>query len=77
MCGVRVSWAGMVEPEKRWRDHGDLAQPEVFELVARHNAALADTVAAAMAMDFDGTGHVRRARFASRLLISSGSLSVQ
>ena len=47
--GVHVSWAAMVGPEKRWRDHGDLAQPEVFELVARHNAALADTVAAAMA----------------------------
>ena len=47
--GVRASWAQMVEPEKRWRDHGDLSQPEVFDLVARHNGALADAVAKAMA----------------------------
>src|SRR5262249_42253013 len=48
-CGVRASWATMVEPEKRGRDHGDLSRPEVFELVARHNAALAEAVASAMA----------------------------
>ena len=47
--GVRASWAAMIEPEKRWRDHGDLSRPEVFELVARHNAALAGAVADAMA----------------------------
>jgi len=46
--GVRASWAAMIEPEKSWRDHGDLSRPEVFELVARHNAALARAVADAM-----------------------------
>jgi len=47
--GVRASWAEMIEPEKRWHDHGDLSRPEVFDLVARHNGALADAVAKAMA----------------------------
>jgi len=47
-AGVRASWAAMIEAEKRWSDHGDLPPSEVFELVARHNAALADAVAAAM-----------------------------
>ncbi len=47
--GVRASWAQMVEPEKRWRDHGALSRPEVFDLVARHNGALAEAVAKAMA----------------------------
>jgi arginase len=47
--GVQAHWADMVEPEKRWRDHPDLARSEVFELVARHNAALAEAVAGAMA----------------------------
>ena len=46
--GVRARWAAMVEPEKSWREHGPLAQAEVFELVARHNAALASAVARAM-----------------------------
>jgi arginase len=46
--GVRASWAPMVEPEKRWHEHGDLSRSEVFALVARHNAALADAVATAM-----------------------------
>jgi len=47
--GVRASWAQIVEPEKRWHEAGDLSRPEVFELVARHNGALADAVAKAMA----------------------------
>ena len=47
--GVRASWARMVEPEKRWRDHRDISGTEVFDLVARHNAALADAVAKSMA----------------------------
>jgi arginase len=46
---VRARWAAMIEPEKRWHDHGTLPQPEVFELVASHNAALADAVARSMA----------------------------
>jgi len=48
-AGVRASWATMVEPEKRFRDHHDLPRPEVLKLVARHNGALADAVAKAMA----------------------------
>ena len=48
-AGVRASWATMVEPEKRFRDHDDLPRPEVFDLVARHNRALADAVAKTMA----------------------------
>lgn len=47
--GIRARWAAMVEPEKRWRDHGDLERAEVFDLVARHNAALADAVAKSIA----------------------------
>jgi arginase len=47
--GVRAKWAAMVEPEKRWSEHGELSRPEAFELVARHNAALADAVAEAIA----------------------------
>jgi arginase len=46
--GVRARWAALVEPEKSWREHGHLPQAEVFELVARHNAALARAVARAM-----------------------------
>ncbi|MGH7123855.1 MAG: arginase family protein, partial [Stellaceae bacterium] len=46
--GVRTRWVQMVEPEKRWHECGDLARPEVFELVARHSAALADAVARAV-----------------------------
>ena len=48
-AGVRATWTAMVEPEKRWSEHGDLSRPEAFELVARHNAALADAVAEAIA----------------------------
>jgi arginase len=47
--GVRARWAAMVEPEKRWHEHGALPQSEVFDLVARHNAALADAVARSIA----------------------------
>jgi arginase len=47
--GVRASWAEMVEPENRWHDHRDLSRAEVFDLVARHNGALADAVTKAMA----------------------------
>jgi len=47
--GVRARWTAMVEPAKRWCEHGNVAQAEVFDLVARHNAALADAVARSMA----------------------------
>src|SRR5438477_1578804 len=46
--GVRARWTAMVNPEKRSREHGDLSKSEVFDLVARHNAALADMVARSM-----------------------------
>src|ERR1051326_6985832 len=46
--GVRARWAAMVNPEKRSREHGNLSKAEVFDLVARHNAALADMVARSM-----------------------------
>lgn len=47
--GIPASWRAMIESEKHWRDHPDLAAPEIFALVARHGAALADTVAATLA----------------------------
>jgi len=43
--GVRTRWAAMVEPTKRWSEHGEVSRPEVFDIVARHNASLADAVA--------------------------------
>lgn len=48
-AGIPARWAAMVETEKHWRDHPGLGPPETFDLVARHNAALADAVAEAMA----------------------------
>src|ERR1041385_9205185 len=47
-AGVRARWSAMVDPERRSRDHSDLSKSEVFDLVARHNAVLADTVARSM-----------------------------
>lgn len=48
-AGVSARWAAMVKSAKSWRDHPELGTRERFDLVARHNAALADAVAAAMA----------------------------
>jgi arginase len=47
--GARARWTAMVDPEKRWSEHGNVSPSEVFDLVARHNAALADAVARSMA----------------------------
>jgi arginase len=47
-AGFAASWTAMIEPERRWRDWPDASTEEVFSLVARHNAALADAVEAAM-----------------------------
>jgi len=48
-AGIPARWVAMVEAEKRWREHPQLGPPETFDLVARHNAALADAVSATMA----------------------------
>lgn len=48
-AGIDARWQAMVHSEKHWRDHPDLTAPEIFGLVTRHNAALADQVAAALA----------------------------
>src|SRR5580700_7761924 len=47
--GIAADWTAMVEPERRWRDAPDLPRAEVFRLVVRHDAALADAVAGALA----------------------------
>jgi len=47
--GVAAEWFRMVASEKSWREHPNLPTPEIFDLVARHNAALADSVTGAMA----------------------------
>jgi arginase len=46
--GLAASWTAMVEPERRWRDQPDASAEEVFGLVARHSAALAESVEATM-----------------------------
>ena len=46
--GLAAAWTAMVEPEQRWRDRPDASVEDVFGLVARYNAALADAVEAAM-----------------------------
>jgi len=46
--GLAASWTAMVEPERRWRDRPDASTEEVFGLVARHSAALAESVDTAM-----------------------------
>jgi arginase len=47
--GVDAAWAAMIRSEKRWCDDPALRGAPTFDLVARHAAALADAVAAAMA----------------------------
>ncbi|HYM04800.1 MAG TPA: arginase family protein, partial [Stellaceae bacterium] len=47
--GVPAEWFAMVESETHYRDDPDRGGAGAFGLVARHNAALADAVAAAMA----------------------------
>jgi arginase len=43
--GVAVAWRAMVQSERRWHDHAEPSTAEIFDLVARFNTALADTVA--------------------------------
>jgi arginase len=46
--GIGAEWRAMVETAQRWHDGATPATAEVFDLVARHNAALADIVARTM-----------------------------
>jgi arginase len=48
-AGIEAAWDAMVEPARRWRGSPELARYEIYRMVTRHNAALAETVAAAMA----------------------------
>jgi arginase len=48
-AGIAAEWDAMVEPAQRWRGAPELARYEIYRMVTRHNAALADAVAAAMA----------------------------
>jgi arginase len=43
--GVAVDWRAMVTTERRWHDHAEPSTAEIFDLVARFNTSLADTVA--------------------------------
>jgi arginase len=52
-AGIAAEWDAMVEPARRWRGAPELPRYEIYRMVTRHNAALADAVAAAM-----GTGHL-------------------
>lgn len=47
--GIDADWTAMVEPERRWRDAPDLPRDEIFRLVVRLDAALAESVAGALA----------------------------
>jgi arginase len=44
-AGIDAHWRAMVASERRWHDGATPATAEIFDLVARHNAALADEVA--------------------------------
>ena len=48
-AGIAAEWDAMVEPARRWRGAPELPRYEIYRMVTRHNAALADAVAAAMA----------------------------
>jgi arginase len=48
-AGIATEWDAMVEPARRWRGAPELPRYEIYRMVTRHNAALADAVAAAMA----------------------------
>jgi arginase len=47
-AGLDADWRTMIRSEKSWREHPGLTVAERYDLVARHAAALADEVAAAM-----------------------------
>lgn len=44
-AGIDARWRDMIETETRWHDGADPDRNEIFDLVARHNAALARSVA--------------------------------
>lgn len=46
--GVEAEWRAMIASERRWHDGTEPSTAEIFELVTRHNAALADRVARTM-----------------------------
>ncbi len=46
--GVDAAWRDMIASERRWHDGVEPATAEIFDLVTRHNMALADAVARAM-----------------------------
>lgn len=50
-AGVTAEWRAMIASERRWHDGAEPSTAEIFDLVAQHNAALADEVARTM---FDG-----------------------
>jgi arginase len=43
--GIVAEWRAMIVSERRWHDGAQPSTAEIFELVARHNTALADEVA--------------------------------
>ncbi|MGH6988274.1 MAG: arginase [Stellaceae bacterium] len=47
--GVEAVWRAMIQSERRWHDGAQPTIAEIFDLVARHNAALADEVAQTLA----------------------------
>jgi arginase len=48
-AGIAAEWDAMVEPARRWRGTPELPRYEIYRMVARHNAALAEAVTAAIA----------------------------
>ncbi len=50
-AGVTAEWRAMIASEQRWHDGAEPSTAEIFDLVARHNAALADEVARTMLDD--------------------------
>ena len=50
-AGIAAGWDAMVEPERRWRGAPELARYQIYRMVTRHNAALADAVATAIAAE--------------------------
>lgn len=47
-AGIDAEWRDMIMSERRWHDGAEPTTEEVFELVAGHNRALADSVAGTM-----------------------------
>jgi arginase len=47
-AGVEAEWRDMIASEQHWHDDAQAGTERIFDLVARHNIALADAVARAM-----------------------------